>query len=189
MRPSRRRRRLPTIAPGTQSAPVADRPGEQRIGMALARVALRSPLWPASPLQCRGGIPCSAEGVGFAVQAGFAAFVHQAGGGFLDTPSPVERKQTGGDIRTADIWPAAAASQRRVVHATLIDRPPPRPAVPMRNADYCRRGSLRWCHDAKGLELTTRHHQAGPSVARLDERKRGRGFLLEVQATANSRCS
>ena len=48
---------------------------------------------PPSPLDCRRGIPRRAEGIGFAVLLGLAAFLHQPGGGFVDTPSPIDRQQ------------------------------------------------------------------------------------------------
>ena len=62
-------------------------------------------------------------GVGSPVLLGLAAYLHQPGSGFLDTPAPVDRQQAECEIRPADIGASAFASLRGTRHAPLIARP------------------------------------------------------------------
>src|SRR3954463_7015642 len=84
-----------------------------------------SPLPLAPPLDGGRSAAGRAQGVGLAVLLCLAALQQQAGGGLLDAPSPINRQQAEGEIRSADVGTAAAAYRRGAFHAALVAWPSP----------------------------------------------------------------
>jgi len=76
-----------------------------------------------------GGVLRGKLRVALAVFLGFRAYFHQAGGGGLDPPPPINGDHTPGEVSAAYVLAAPAVLLWGLLDATLIARPLPMAAV------------------------------------------------------------